>query len=108
MATSSLGYLHPDIASPVLLSSISTGSVTGSNLAGTATIVSGATTVAVAFAIPEPDATYVVIAAPYTKGTNAAYVTGANTLATSGFNITCNTDPGSGGLVVAWMIIRTA
>ena len=106
----SQGFLNPDLPRGVILNSICTavGGVLGYNLAGSATITSGNTAIAVTLPVPEPDGNFIVLAAPYTKGTNAAYITGVTSSSATGFTINCNTDPGSGGLVVSWLLVRTA
>jgi hypothetical protein len=113
--TSQLGILSPDVAQGACLSSISMGGglgggtagIVGHNLMGIASITTGTTTVAVTFAVPEPSADYIVLLANLTDdAANHAYASGVDTLATTGFNINCNTDPG-GTLVVMWLLIRT-
>ena len=80
----------------------------GWTFAGKATILSGATTVVVTFANPEPDANYIVIATELTKGTTAAYIVGISSQTAAHFTITCSTNPGVGGLACSYVIVRTA
>ena len=71
---------------------------------GTATVVSGQT----AIVVTDTDAKAgdVIIASPLTKGTNAAYVVGTSISAGVSFTLTVNTDPGSGGVVLAYLRLR--
>jgi hypothetical protein len=109
MPTSSQGKLQGDIPAGVLLSSISTGSTLGLNLAGTATVVSGQTTIAVLFPYgSEPDANFHIMCIPYTKGTTACYVEGISSVSAAGFTITVSANPGVGGCVIAWFLVRDA
>lgn len=71
---------------------------------GTATVLSGQTAIVVTDAsIATGD---IIIASVLTKGTNAAYVVGTSISNATSFTITVNTDPGSGGAVIAYFIIR--
>lgn len=72
--------------------------------AGTATVLSGTTTIAVADT--SILATDVPIVTALTKGTNPAYVTDTTVTAGVGFTITVNTDPGAGGMVFNYMVFR--
>ena len=71
---------------------------------GTATVASGATSITVSDT--SIAATDLVIASVYTKGTNACYVVGITIVAATSFAIADNTDPGSGGAVINYVIIR--
>lgn len=71
---------------------------------GTATVISGQTTIAVADT--DIAATDIIIASVATKGTNACYVAGYTIVAATSFTFTVSTDPGSGGAVIAYYIIR--
>lgn len=71
---------------------------------GTATVASGATSIAVSdTSIAAGD---VILAAVLTKGTNACYVTQSVIVAATSFTIHVNTDPGAGGAVVAYLVLR--
>ena len=72
---------------------------------GTATVASGATSIAVAVSqIKANDFVYVTLK---TKGTNACVVVSTTIVAGTGFTITVDTDPGSGGAVYNYLIIRS-
>ena len=71
---------------------------------GTATVVSGQTSIAVADT--DIAASDLVICSVLTKGTNACYVVGVTIVAATSFTIAVNTDPGSGGAVIAYMVVR--
>lgn len=71
---------------------------------GTATVPNGATSILVADAnIAAGD---LVIASVLTVGSNACYVTGVTIVAATSFTISVNTDPGAGGAVIAYAVIR--
>lgn len=71
---------------------------------GTATVDSGATSVTVAdTSIKTGD---LVIASVQTKGTNACYVVGITIVNATSFAIAVNTDPGAGGAVIGYFIVR--
>ena len=71
---------------------------------GTATVASGATSVTVSdTAIKTGD---LIIASVQTKGTNACYVVGITIVNATSFAIAVNTDPGSGGAVIGYNVIR--
>ena len=73
---------------------------------GTATVASGQTAIVVSnTSIAAGD---YIIASPLTKGTNACYVVGTAISAATSFTLTVNTDPGSGGCVLAYIVIRPA
>ena len=71
---------------------------------GTSTVVSGQT----AIVVTDTDiaATDIIIASPLTIGTNPCYIVGTAISAATSFTITVNTDPGTGGCVIAYIIIR--
>jgi DNA-binding MurR/RpiR family transcriptional regulator len=72
---------------------------------GTATVLSGATTSVVAVSqIKANDFVYVTLK---TKGTNACVVVSTTIVAGTGFTITVDTDPGTGGAVYNYLIIRS-
>lgn len=71
---------------------------------GTATVLSGQTSIDVTDALIK--AGDFIIASPLTKGTNAAYVVGTTITAGTKFNIAVNTDPGAGGIVIAFIVLR--
>ncbi len=71
---------------------------------GSATVINGATTIAVAYA--PILATDVVIVSLKTKGANACVVTSTTIVAGTGFTITVDTDPGTGGAVFNYLILR--
>ncbi len=71
---------------------------------GVATVISGATTSVVAYA--QIAATDVVLVTLKTKGTNAVVVTSTTIVAGTGFTITVDTDPGTGGAVYNYLILR--
>ncbi len=69
---------------------------------GLATVISGATTVVVTDV--NAKAGDLIFASVYTKGTNACYVVDASTISAGvSFTITVNTDPGTGGAVIAFV-----
>jgi len=71
---------------------------------GQATVPNGATTIAVAVAgIAATDLVFVTLA---TKGTNACVVYSTTIVAGTGFTITVNTDPGPGGCVFNYAVVR--
>lgn len=71
---------------------------------GLATVASGQTSITVTDAtIAAGD---IIIASVLTKGTNAAYVVGVTITAGTSFAIAVNTDPGAGGAVIAYFVIR--
>ncbi len=71
---------------------------------GTATVASGATSVTVTDSdIKTGD---LVIASVQTKGANACYVVGITIVNATSFAIAVNTDPGAGGAVIGYIIIR--
>ena len=71
---------------------------------GLATVISGQTSIDITDAtIAAGD---IVIASVMTKGTNAAYVVGVTITAGVKFNIAVNTDPGAGGAVISYIVIR--
>ena len=71
---------------------------------GTSTVLSGQT----AIVVTDTDiaATDIINASPLTIGSNACYIVGTAISAATSFTITVNTDPGSGGCVIAYIIIR--
>ena len=71
---------------------------------GLATVVSGQTSIAVAY--PQIKATDVVIVSLATAGANACVVTSTTIIAGTGFTITVNTDPGTGGAVFSYLVLR--
>lgn len=71
---------------------------------GTATVPNGATSIAVTDT--DIAAGDIVLASVLTKGTNAAYVVGVVIVAATSFTISVNTDPGSGGAVIAYVVLR--
>lgn len=71
---------------------------------GDATVPSGATTIAVAIA--QIKATDVVLVALCTKGTSACVVTSTTIVAGTGFTITVDTDPGTGGAKFNYLVLR--
>lgn len=73
-------------------------------LTGAATVASGATTVDVADT--SIAATDIVIVTLKTKGTNACVVNSVAITAGSKFTITVDTDPGAGGCVFNYAVIR--
>ena len=71
---------------------------------GQATVVSGQTAIAVAcLGIAATDLVFVTLA---TKGTNAVVVVSTTIVAGTGFTITVDTDPGTGGAVFNYMVMR--
>ena len=71
---------------------------------GTATVESGATSVEVAdTSIDDGD---IIVASVMTKGTNACYVVGVTITDATKFEIAVNTDPGTGGAVISYVVIR--
>lgn len=71
---------------------------------GSATVASGATSVTVTdTSIAAGD---LVIASVQTKGTNACYVVGITIVAATSFAIAVSADPGAGGAVIGYFIIR--
>ena len=72
---------------------------------GTATVVSGQ--VAIAVAVTQIKADDFVFAVLKTKGTNACVVISTTIVAGTGFTITVDTDPGSGGAVFNYLILRS-
>jgi len=67
---------------------------------GTATVASGQTSVTVTDALASTGD--IIIASVLTKGTNACYVVGTSIVNNTSFTITVNTDPGTGGVVIAY------
>ena len=71
---------------------------------GLATVASGQTSIDITDAtIAAGD---IIIASVVTKGTNACYVVGTTITAGTKFNIAVSADPGSGGAVVAYIVLR--
>lgn len=71
---------------------------------GTSTVLSGQTSIVVTDAtIAAGD---IIIASVLTKGTNACHVVGVTISAGVSFTVSVNTDPGAGGAVLAYIIIR--
>ncbi len=71
---------------------------------GTATVASGQTSIAVAVPrIKAGDFVYVTLA---TKGANACVIVSTTIVAGTGFTITVDTDPGTGGAVFNYLILR--
>lgn len=71
---------------------------------GTATVPSGATSIAVSVPrIVAGDFVYVTLK---TKGTNAVVVVSTTIVAATGFTITVDTDPGSGGAIYNYLVLR--
>lgn len=71
---------------------------------GNATVASGGTTIAVAIAqIKATDIVYVVLK---TKGTNACVVVSTTIVAGTGFTIAVDTDPGAGGAIFGYLVLR--
>ena len=71
---------------------------------GTATVASGATTVTVSdTSIATGD---IIVASVYTKGTNACYIVGTSITNATSFTFTVSADPGSGGVVIGYFVIR--
>lgn len=71
---------------------------------GQATVVSGQTTIAVAcLGIAATDLVFVTLA---TAGANPCVVASTTIVAGTGFTITVNTDPGSGGAVFNYKVER--
>lgn len=70
---------------------------------GTATVLSGATSVTVTDALAKTGD--LIIASVLTKGANAAYVVGTSIVNNTSFTINVNTDPGAGGAVIAFIRI---
>jgi hypothetical protein len=71
---------------------------------GTATVASGQTSITVTDTdIATGD---IIIASVITKGTNACYIVGTTITAATSFAIAVNTDPGSGGAVIGFIILR--
>ncbi len=71
---------------------------------GTATVISGQTSIAVAVPrIVAGDFVYVTLK---TKGTNACVVVSTTIVAGTGFTITVDTDPGAGGAVFNYLVLR--
>jgi hypothetical protein len=71
---------------------------------GTATVLSGQTAIVVTDT--EIKTGDIIIASVITKGTNACYVVGTAITNVTSFTITVNTDPGVGGAVIGYLIIR--
>ncbi len=71
---------------------------------GTATVASGGTTKAVAVPLIAADDKVILTLA--TKGTNACVVVSSTIVAGTGFTITVDTDPGAGGAVYNYLILR--
>lgn len=71
---------------------------------GYVTVASGQT--AITTSLADIAAGDLIIASVMTKGTNACYVVGTSISAATSFTITVNTDPGSGGAVINYIIIR--
>lgn len=71
---------------------------------GTVTVASGATTKAAA--VPLIAAGDIVIVSLATKGTNACVVVSTTIVAGTGFTVTVDTDPGAGGAVYNYLILR--
>lgn len=71
---------------------------------GTATVASGDTSIVVTDT--KIDTNDIIIASVLTKGANAAYVTGVTISDAASFTINVNTDPGAGGAVIAYLILR--
>ena len=71
---------------------------------GAATVLSGHTSIAVA--IPLIAAGDIVIVTLETQGANACVVTSTTIVAGTGFTITVNTDPGTGGAVYSYLVLR--
>lgn len=72
---------------------------------GTATVVSGQTSIAVAVSqIKADDFVFVTLK---TKGTNACVIVSTTIVAGTGFTITVDTDPGTGGAVFNYLIRRS-
>lgn len=71
---------------------------------GVVSVASGTTSIAVAYAqIKASDIVMVTLA---TKGTNACVVVSTTIVAGTGFTITVDTDPGAGGAVYNYAILR--
>jgi hypothetical protein len=71
---------------------------------GQATVASGGVAIAVAcIGIAATDLVFVTLA---TKGTNACVVISTTIVAGTGFTITVDTDPGTGGAVFNYMVLR--
>ena len=73
---------------------------------GTATVVSGQTSIVVTDA--DILSTDIIETFPITKGTNAAYVVGYTISAGTSFTITVSADPGAGGFVIGYQIRKAA
>lgn len=71
---------------------------------GLATVLSGQTSITITDTTIA--ATDYVIASVLTKGANVAYVVGVTIVAGTSFAIAVNTDPGAGGAVIAYIVIR--
>jgi hypothetical protein len=71
---------------------------------GQATVVSGQTAIAVA--APLVNAGDIVLVSLATQGTNACVVVSTTIAGGTGFTITVNTDPGTGGAVYNYLILR--
>lgn len=71
---------------------------------GGATVASGQTSIAVA--VPLIKAGDLVFAVLKTKGTNACVVVSTTIVAGTGFTITVDTDPGAGGALFNYLILR--
>ncbi len=71
---------------------------------GSVTVASGATSVSTNYAdIKTGD---LIIASVQTKGTNACYIVGTTIVNATSFAVEVNTDPGTGGVVIGFVIIR--
>ena len=73
---------------------------------GLATVANGQTSIAVSDTSIAADDE--IMASVMTKGTNACYVVGVTISAATSFTISVNTDPGSGGAVIAYQIRKAA
>ena len=73
---------------------------------GLATVASGQTAITVTDTTIAADDE--IMATVMTKGTNACYVVGTAISAATSFTITVNTDPGSGGAVIAYQIRKAS
>jgi hypothetical protein len=72
---------------------------------GTATVASGGVSIAVAVSqIKAADFVFVCLK---TKGANACVVISTTIVAGTGFTITVDTDPGSGGAIFNYIILRS-
>lgn len=71
---------------------------------GTATVPSGSTSIDVTDA--RVLAGDLILASVITKGANACHVVGTTVTAGTKFNIAVNTDPGAGGVVIGYIVLR--